>query len=81
MNHFHRCPNCYDKHSCDMSCTIVEDLSDDLGRPFGSHCICQDCEQEYIPDNKSDLRSWFSIVGQNKNPPPPWWLFYNGIKK
>jgi hypothetical protein len=48
MNHYHSCPECYEKYSCDMDCTIEPDLEDPIAHPgkqFGSHCECASCQK------------------------------------
>lgn len=65
--HYHHCPNCYEKKSCEMPCSIEPDLDDpvyDPGKQFGAHCICDDCKNV----KKTEL---------NKE----WWLKYNGYTK
>ena len=44
--HYHHCPECYEKHICDMECTIEPDLEDPVSHPgkqFGGHCVCLGC--------------------------------------
>lgn len=64
--HFHSCPECYEHHECAMNCTIEPDLSLD-GKPFGSHCKCDSCEQKSQEDEKYKTKEF--------------WLRYNGFIK
>lgn len=48
MKHYHSCPECYEKYSCEMKCTIEPDLEDPVchpGKEFGAHCVCDQCDQ------------------------------------
>lgn len=47
MIHYHGCPECYEKYSCELKCTIEPDLEDSVsypGKQFGAYCICDDCK-------------------------------------
>lgn len=63
MKHFHHCPSCYERKSCEMDCTIEPDLEDPISHPgkqFGAHCECDDCKK---------------VVSFNAE----WFLKYNGF--
>lgn len=60
--HYHHCPECYDKHECDMDCTIEPDLEDDIyhpGKQFGAHCLCPICERKIENKTEKLNQEWF----------------------
>jgi hypothetical protein len=66
MIHYHGCPECYEKYSCDMDCTIELDLADSVCYPekqFGAYCICNGCNSEK----------------EDKYKTKEFWLRYNGF--
>jgi hypothetical protein len=80
MSHYHSCPNCYDNYPCDMDCSIAwEDEYD--GRMFGSHTICDGCQQESAPKDFESFVDWYKVEAQKKNPSRTWWDIYHGIKR
>lgn len=69
MIHYHSCPSCYEKPSCEMDCSIEPDLEDD-GRQFGSHSICDECKHKkhspLRPMMKGYDRARSQILGKAK---------------
>ena len=64
MIHYHLCPECYEKVSCEMNCFIEPDLEDPIAHPgknFGYHCICDSCKKQEKDSNGIVLYSseWF----------------------
>lgn len=55
--HYHSCPICYEKPSCEMDCTIEPDLEDN-GKQFGSHVTCDPCKKEKYPQLNPMLKGW-----------------------
>lgn len=44
--HRHACPECYEHKDCTYPCTLVFDLEDTDGVPYGSHMVCWSCDQK-----------------------------------
>lgn len=47
IRHRHSCPECYDSWTCTYPCTLEPDL-EDRGEPFGSHTVCDQCEENLL---------------------------------
>ena len=63
MIHYHSCPECYEKHKCNLNCTIEPDLEDN-GKQYGSHCACDDCQ--YKIDCLKNKEFWDKYNGFTK---------------
>jgi hypothetical protein len=72
MLHWHSCPECYEKWTCTLDCTIEPDLDDPIchpGKQFAAHCICDECEGQ-----AKDSRGVVIFS-------PEWWARYHGFIK
>ena len=58
MIHAHACPQCYEKATCDLDCTIEPDLgATNAGVPLSNHEVCQACEKAALSDSERALAS------------------------
>lgn len=72
--HYHHCPICYDRWSCELKCTIEPDLEEN-GKEFGAHCTCPPCDDMVIHE---DI---YYSKDEYKYKTKEFWAVYNGFVK
>lgn len=46
-DHYHSCPECYEKIGCSEPCAIEPDLGEHRGLPMGDHSVCDVCSSTF----------------------------------
>ena len=75
MTHYHQCPKCYQKESCQDDCTLDSNLNEDSEEWFGSHCLCSECRESNSSETSNDSED-MDVISRAE-----WFANYNGFRR